>query len=101
MLKRLQVNLYLGQLLLAAQHVRHSYLTEYLLHRMDTYLDQVGKKEPAYKLKHEFNDKGAKTLIRVSHDDKPDLKRGSQLRIIKASEEQPMKMYGHDFVQTV
>jgi hypothetical protein len=57
--------------------------------------------EPAYKLKYEFNDKGKKTLIRVSHDDKPDLKKGSQLRVIKASEESPLKVHGHQFVQTI
>lgn len=57
--------------------------------------------EPAYKLKHEFNDRGTKTLIRLTHDDKPDLKRGSQLRVIKMSEQSPLLVNGNKFVQTI
>jgi len=57
--------------------------------------------KPAHKLKYEYNSSGNKTLIKLSPDGKPDLKEGSQLRIIKASEEKPMDFRGHDFVQTV
>jgi len=57
--------------------------------------------EPAYKLKHEFNDKGVKTLIKISHDGKHDLQKGSQIRIIKDSEQKPLSVNGNDFVQTI
>lgn len=57
--------------------------------------------EPAYKLKYEYNDKGNKTLIRVSSLDKPDLKRGDQLRIITDSEQSPLVVMGNKFVQTI
>lgn len=57
--------------------------------------------EPAYKLKYEFNDKGVKTLIKLSPNDTPDLKKGSQLRVIKSSEEKPLVLNGNDFVQTI
>jgi hypothetical protein len=57
--------------------------------------------EPAYKLKYEYNNKGVKTMIKLSPDNKPDLKRGSQLRIIKSSEEKPLEFNGQNFVQTI
>ncbi len=57
--------------------------------------------EPAYKLKYEFNDKGVKSLIKISPNNKPDLIRGSQLRIIKESEETPMIVSGNKFVQSI
>ncbi len=57
--------------------------------------------EPAYKLKYEYNDKGVKTLIKLSPDGKPDLKKGSQLRVIKSSEEKPLDYNGQNFAQTI
>ncbi len=57
--------------------------------------------EPAFKLKYEFNDRGKKTLIKLSPDGKEDLKKGLQLRIMKSSEEKPLQVNGHNFVQTI
>lgn len=57
--------------------------------------------EPAYKLKYEYNRDGQKTLIKLSPDEKPDLKRGSQLRILKSSESNPLSFNGQEFVQTI
>lgn len=57
--------------------------------------------EPAFKLKYEYNDKGAKTLIKISPDGNPDLKPGAQIRILKDSEQKPMIVNGSNFVQTI
>lgn len=56
---------------------------------------------PAYKLKYEYNDKGVKTLIKITPDGNPDLKTGSQVRVLKDSEQKPLNVNGSDFVQTI